>query len=141
MARILVPIDGSEYAEKAMLKAKELAMATNSDMIILNVIRPVHDRRRIHNKEYYEEGERNLLVNSRELLENSLKHFDDFPGNVETLYKRGDTAEEIVEYAENEKIDLIIMGSRGQGAFSRTLIGSVSDKVIHHSNTSVLIVK
>lgn len=141
MLKILVPIDGSEFSRKALLKAKELGSAMNSEITILNVIRPMQDYKYVHNKDFSREGERLLVRESNLLLEDSLTLFDDYPGKVESLYKRGDPVEEIVNLAEEGNYNLVIMGSRGLGAFSRTLLGSVSDKVIHHIKTSVLIVK
>ncbi|MFY9213868.1 MAG: universal stress protein [Tissierellaceae bacterium] len=141
MNKILVAVDGSEYSIKALLKAKEIGSKFNSDITILNVIRPMQDYKYIHNKDFYKDMERSLLSQSRKLLEKQMLHFEDYPGKVEALYKRGDPANEVVKYAEEEGFDLVVMGSRGLGVFSRTLLGSVSDKVIHHIKTSVLVVK
>lgn len=141
MKKILVPIDGSKNATNAMLKAKELGEKFSSDITILNVIPSVQDYKYVHNRSYYKDLEQSILSESRKLLENSLKHFEGYPGEVKALYKRGDASEEIIEIAEEGDFDLVVMGSRGLGAFSRTLLGSVSDKVIHHVNTSVIIIK
>ena len=141
MKKILVPIDGSESSKNAMTKAKEIATKFASDITILNVISSMNDYRHFHNKDLYKEDERVLLRESNSLLESSKEYFDDFPGKVESLYKRGDTAEEIIKYAEEGNFDLLVMGSRGLGSFSRTLLGSISNKVVHHTHISVLIVK
>lgn len=141
MRKILVPIDGSEYSRKAMEKAKELGSAIESEITILNVIRPMQDYKYVHNKDFHREGERLLVRESNLLLEDALQVFEDYTGEVKSLYKRGDPVDEIVKLAEEGNFDLVIMGSRGLGAFSRTLLGSISDKVIHHIQTSVLIVK
>lgn len=141
MKKILVPIDGSEYSVNAILKAKEICGPLGCDITILNVIKPMQDYSYVHNKDFYKDAERSLLGHSRLLLEKSLEHFKDFPGKVDTQYRRGDPVDEIVRFAEEGGFDLVIMGSRGLGAFSRTLLGSISDKVIHHIKVSVLIVK
>lgn len=54
---------------------------------------------------------------------------------------RGDAASEIMDYVKNEKIDLIVSGSRGLGNFQSLWVGSVSRKLVHYSDCSVLIVK
>lgn len=141
MFKILVPIDGSEYSKKAMLKAKELATALGCEVTLLNVINPLKDVKYMHNKEYHLEMKRSLIKESEEFLSSALELFKDFPGKISAIHKKGDTVEEIVKLAEEGEYNLVIMGSRGAGAFSRTLLGSVSDKVIHHIKTSVLIVK
>ncbi|NLY45355.1 MAG: universal stress protein [Tissierella sp.] len=141
MKKILVPIDGSEYSKKAMEKAKEIGSTMNSEITILNVIKPMLDYKYVHNKDFHREEERLLVSESNILLVESEKTFEDYTGEVKSLYKRGDPVDEIVKLAEEGNFDLVIMGSRGLGAFSRTLLGSISDKVIHHVKTSVLIVK
>jgi nucleotide-binding universal stress UspA family protein len=57
------------------------------------------------------------------------------------LLRRGDAATEILDYASEHQIDLIVAGSRGLSQFKSLLIGSVSRKLVHYSNCSVLIVK
>jgi nucleotide-binding universal stress UspA family protein len=54
---------------------------------------------------------------------------------------RGDAATEIMDYVKAEKIDLIVAGSRGLGNFKSLWVGSVSRKLVHYSDCSVLIVK
>jgi len=54
---------------------------------------------------------------------------------------RGDAATEIIDYTDKEDIDLIVAGSRGLSSFQGWLMGSVSRKLVHYSNCSVLIVK
>jgi nucleotide-binding universal stress UspA family protein len=54
---------------------------------------------------------------------------------------RGDAATEIIGYADKENIDLIIAGARGLSSIQGWLMGSVSRKLVHYSNCSVLIVK
>lgn len=141
MKKILVAIDGSKNSMNALLKAKELATALGSELTILNIIPNMQDYKYVHNKSYYKDMERTALEESNALLRNAMKYFQDFPGKVESLYLRGDSADEIVKAAEEGNFDLVIMGNRGLGVFSRTLLGSVSDKVVHHIKTSVLIVK
>jgi len=60
---------------------------------------------------------------------------------VETVVYYGDPAEQIIDFAEKRKVDLIIMGCRGFGPLRGVLIGSVSQKVLHSTHCPVLIVK
>jgi nucleotide-binding universal stress UspA family protein len=57
------------------------------------------------------------------------------------VLKRGDAATEIISYAEAEKTSLIVTGSRGLSQFKSWLMGSVSRKLVHYSNCSVLVVR
>jgi nucleotide-binding universal stress UspA family protein len=61
--------------------------------------------------------------------------------NYEGLVVEGDPASTILEFAEQNKIDLLVMGTLGKGGLERFLLGSVTDKVVKHSKTSVLVVK
>ncbi|HCO18509.1 universal stress protein [Gudongella oleilytica] len=137
MKKILVPIDGSEWSTRALLKAREIAEAFLADVTILTVI----DSIRYLDMDYKFDVVRDGIDLSKQLLEQSKKMFEGYAGNVDTAHIIGDVAEEIIRYAENGSYDLIVMGSRGLGVFSRTILGSVSHKVIQHAKTTVMIVK
>lgn len=137
MKKILVPIDGSEWSTRALLKAREIAGAFLADVTILTVI----DSIRYLDMDYKFDVVRDGIDLSKQLLEQSKKMFEDYSGKVDTAHTTGDVAEEIIRFAENGGYDLIVMGSRGLGVFSRTILGSVSHKVIQHAKTTVMIVK
>ena len=142
MLKILVAVDGSDYSKKALSKAKDLASVFKSDVTILNVTNLV-DRADYYSMNRYDKTglEKALERESGLLLENAKQEFEGLPIKVETIKGKGDPSNEIIKLAEEGGFDLIVMGSRGLGVFSRTLLGSVSDKVTHHANLSVLIVK
>ena len=58
-----------------------------------------------------------------------------------SVLMRGDAATEIIEYANQNQIDLIVAGSRGLSQMRRLLLGSLSRKLVHYAGCSVLIVK
>jgi len=60
---------------------------------------------------------------------------------IETVIAEGDAASNITGYAQKEGFDTIVIGSRGHGKFKEMVLGSVSNKVLHHSKASVLLVK
>ena len=57
------------------------------------------------------------------------------------ILKRGDAASEIIEYVKSNDVDLIVTGSRGFGNIKSWLMGSVSRKLVHYSDCSVLVVR
>lgn len=57
------------------------------------------------------------------------------------LHETGGPAEKLLQAAQREGADLIVLGSRGQGGFPRLLLGSVSERVLHHAHCPVLIVR
>ncbi len=142
MKKILVAIDGSDSANRALDKAKKIAECMGSEITILNVVTPMPNYGDVRpNLKVIQEVQDNSKINSETMLKNVLDGFKDFTGKVETKTRLGNPAEEIILEAEGGGYDAIIMGSRGQGVFARTLLGSVSNKVVNHSNVSVFIVK
>ncbi|TJX67684.1 universal stress protein [Soehngenia saccharolytica] len=139
--KILVAVDGSEYSHKVLEKAKLLAAALKGEVTILTVVDPLKEVSRVQQKRM-KDILREVAFNEGEaILKNASEFFKDFPGTFNTIQKEGDPAEQIVLHAEEVNYDFVIMGSRGRGAFSRTLLGSVSDKVVHHINRPIIIVK
>ena len=53
----------------------------------------------------------------------------------------GSPGDSIIKASEEQEVDLIVVGSRGQGALRRTILGSVSDYIIHHAHVPVMICK
>ncbi len=141
MKKILVATDGSENSERALIEARKYAECVGGELTILTII------------EYlvmmpYPGVEYPVMPDNEELdnvgesvLTNSLKLFSDFKGKLNTKLRRGDAAEEIIREADGGDYDLIIMGSKGLGVFSRTILGSVSHKVLNHSKKNILIIR
>jgi nucleotide-binding universal stress UspA family protein len=61
--------------------------------------------------------------------------------NIHTVLLEGDPASKIIAYSEMEGFDIIMMGSRGMGKFKEMIVGSISNKVIHHAKCSVMLVR
>jgi nucleotide-binding universal stress UspA family protein len=61
--------------------------------------------------------------------------------NIHTVLLEGDPASRIIGYSKMEGFDIIIMGSRGMGKFKEMIVGSISNKVIHHAKCSVMLVR
>jgi nucleotide-binding universal stress UspA family protein len=61
--------------------------------------------------------------------------------NVETVVMKGDATSNIIDFSKKENYDTIIMGRRGKGKFKQLVLGSTSNKVLTHSNSTVVIVK
>lgn len=60
---------------------------------------------------------------------------------VESRVLKGHPAEKIINFAEDNNIDMIIVGSLGKGRYERTVLGSVSDKIVRHAKVPVLVVR
>lgn len=137
MKKILVPVDGSDYSQKAIEEARKLANGWGAKTVLLYVSDIGKYATTIY-KAYHVEK---FIARGGEILDEIADKLEGFEGEVEKLHLVGNAAGEILRVSEEEDFDLIVMGNRGLGGFSRALLGSVSDKVVHHSGISVLIVK
>ena len=144
MENILVAVDGSENAERALMKAKEIGKAFNSKITILHVVeivtRTAYDYMNEEAIDRKNQLEKDIKENSKKLLDTYMEKFKDYNNLVCTLIKSGEPGDIILETAE-EGYSLLIIGSRGLGAVSRLVLGSVSHKVVNYTKIPILIVK
>lgn len=140
MKKILVPIDGSEYSKLAMAKAKEIAGAFGSTVVLIHV-NDFHEHTFNYNMELDESFYEKFDQISKDILAEGKRYFSELGDKVETVQMEGPIANTIVEYANSNGFDLIVMGSHGWGAFQSFLMGGVTQKVSHQSKISVLIAK
>ncbi len=137
--KILVAVDGSEHALRAVQKAAELARAMQSKELHIVV---VYDPIPI----YLGEPNMQIAINTRKgeaeaILETAVKEVGDVPCALYNDLLEGSPAEAIIEAANARQTDLIVMGSRGLGRLAGLLLGSTSQKVVAHAPCPVLIVR
>jgi nucleotide-binding universal stress UspA family protein len=141
--RILLATDGSEEAELAVLRAVELAEATDSELHVVHVgVVPTFLQSYPGTLGYERTLYEQIEEESRELLRKESWRVKVAGGTVAGAHLRmGAVALEIVALAEELQADLIVMGCRGLGAVRRALMGSVSDSVVRHAHCPVLVVR
>lgn len=137
MKKILVPIDGSEYSMRALERAKELGEFYKAEITLLTVVESGH----FLNIDFIQDIIDSSTQVGQALLQKGVELLEGYQYGIESTYRMGDIANEIITMAEEEKFDLIVMGSRGLGGFTRALLGGVSQKVVTHVDANVLIVK
>lgn len=133
--RIIVPIDGSEKSREAAKKAFSLAQCTNLEVILIHVVVVVHISLRV----YIPEISKMLRKKGEEIINEFEEMGSEMNIHIKTKLLEGIPEDEIIKEA-NEN-DLIVMGSKGHSTLDRILIGSVSEKVLHHSDATVMIVR
>ncbi len=141
MRKILVPVDGSANAERAVRHAIALAASCPSLTVLLLNVQPeiddIHVRRFIKPEEVEAMSESrggDALRPARELLEAAgVSHAS------QVLI--GPVAETIASFARQKGCDSIVMGTRGLGAVAGMLLGSVATKVIHFAEVPVTLIK
>ena len=137
LRKLLVAYDGSESSCKAFRFALEFAKAFHASILVLSVA---------------QFPEPATMVETQAMLESATEHFqkdlDEFRGQarradifLETKIVVGHASEQIVYWADQEHVDLIVMGHRGKSLVQRWLLGSVSKRVITYAPCSVTVVR
>ncbi|HEY4544191.1 MAG TPA: universal stress protein [Tissierellaceae bacterium] len=141
MNKILVSVDGSKNSKQALEKAKRLANLSEGEVLILHVINDTVNNPYLALNDYKKAIDNAFVEQGDIILKEAKDLFSDTDIEVQTLLEHGDPGKVIIDISEKENVDLIIMGSRGLNPLSRMMLGSVSNKVLNNSKTSVLIVK
>ena len=137
---VVVGTDGSAGAERALERAARLAA---SDGARLHVVTAYHDGGPF--KERLGDSARvdpiDVVRVAEEVLARAAAHARRHGVEPELHAREGDPAEALIEVAEEQDADLIVVGSRGLTGIKRYLLGSVSSKVSEHAPCSVMIVR
>jgi len=133
-ARILVPTDGSATAAVAMEQALGLATSYDADIHVLHVIDSWHYDTSI------ESAIDPLRQRGNEYVEQLTKEAATAGVPTTTAIEVGRPAHRILSYADEHDVDLIVMGTRGQGGLPKRLLGSVTSYVVTHAGVPVHVV-
>jgi nucleotide-binding universal stress UspA family protein len=137
---IVVGTDGSKPAEEAVRQATDLASREGAR---LHLVAAYPDPQVL--RERVTGGSTAQNVDLRGVAISVLKraehHVRDKGVELDTHAREGDPAEVIIEVANEQQADLIVVGSRGLTGIKRFLLGSVSNKISHHAPCSVMIVR
>jgi nucleotide-binding universal stress UspA family protein len=142
--QILLAIDGSDESALATQAATELSRETGSEVHLVYVL-PTPAQLIGHHL-YSDEIRETLIGGAERDAETFLKEHAEKIGSdggkvADTHLRSGDPDKEILRAAEALGVGLIVIGSRGLGAITRTLIGSVSDSVVRHAHCPVFVVR
>jgi nucleotide-binding universal stress UspA family protein len=134
--KILLATDGSDDAAKAREAAADLARRSGSELHLVHVW---HD---VPSPYAHAFVKRELRRQGQEVIDTQVKKIEDAGGTVAAAHLRGGrTHDEIIELSEELEVGLMILGSRGQGAVRRILMGSHSEAVVHHARVPVLVLR
>ena len=142
---ILVGTDGSETAATAVRHAIDLARELDARLQIVSAYEPDSEQRS-RDEQIEVPSDQQWTVSPRadvlDMLHNAQQEAEQAGvAQVETFARQGDAADAIIDVAEEQRSDLIIVGNRGMTGAKRFLLGSVPNKVSHHAPCSVLIVR
>ena len=141
---IVVGTDGSGTATQAVREAVDMAKAVGATLELVSAYAPVSEARlRAERRDAPEDVQ--WAINPRQEVEVSLNDAAEIAREagvkVNTYAREGDPADAILDVAEEQNSDLVILGNKGMTRAKRFLLGSVPDKVSHHAPCSVLIVR
>lgn len=137
--KIMVATDGSELVKKAVDSAIELSRLSGAKLYAVYVIIPTtHSARdfgweKAAMEHFRREGESATLF-----VEDAAKTAG---VEVESVLLEGHPADKIIEFAEQNGIEMIVMGTLGKTGLDRFLLGSVAENVVRHAKTPVLVVR
>jgi nucleotide-binding universal stress UspA family protein len=142
--KILVPLDGSELAECSLEHLKQVAVVGGvTQVTLLRVIEPVspgeatawssagYTVTEVHKKQ---------MASAQEGLTQAAGKLVALGISAQAVVLEGRAAEAILDYAEKNNIELILMSTHGRSGISRWTFGSVADKVVRHSPIPVLVI-
>ncbi len=142
--KILVPLDGSTIAECTLAHLKEIVSGCGpSQVVLLEAVEPLTNEAIQYlshvGRDPFEAEEQNR-TEARDYLEDVKKRLQENGLDSETVIVDGHPEKTILEYAADNKVDLIIMSTHGRSGPSRWFWGAVADRVVHDSSVPVLLV-
>jgi nucleotide-binding universal stress UspA family protein len=140
--KVMVATDGSERVKKAVATAVEIAKLSEAKLYAVYVI-PYRELSTAYPKDV---GWERAALDYFRIEGKEATDYVETSGRaenikVESIILEGNPGQEIVDFAEKNDIDLIIMGTLGKTGLERFLLGSVAEKVVKHSKKPVLVVK
>lgn len=141
---IVVGTDGSETATKAVERAVELCRLSGARLLIVSAFSAVSERQ-LQAEAEDAPADVQWMIHAREEIGETLAAAAEIATDggieAETFARRGDPADAILDVAEEQQADLIVVGNRGMTGAKRFLLGSVPNRVSHHAPCSVLIIR
>lgn len=138
---IVSATDGSEQSLRAANVAAALSRTNDAKLFIVTVVRPPEGWWGIVGAPPPAESLGNALSEAqRAVLEKTVEAVDLTGVRYETVEEVGDPANQLAQFAEAQKADLIVIGQRGAGLVERIMVGSVADRLVHIASMPVLVV-
>lgn len=145
--KILLPVDGSKYSDAAVEEVLKRPWPPQSEVKIITAVEtPMLVSIGVESwpADYFDELQKSAREIARNVIDKTLRKFTEASDKTLKISHEmigGSARQVIVDEAESWGADLIVMGSRGLGAWNRLLLGSVSNAVVHHAKCSVEIVR
>ncbi|NJN82267.1 MAG: universal stress protein [Caldilineaceae bacterium] len=146
---IMVPLDGSDLAEQALPHAREIAQRQGGRLILFGVAPDVARAlsrslilpEMVAIRQAHQVDEQPVIDHFSEALEQAAETIRRQHVEVDVVVQIGSPAEQIIDFAVEMDIDLIVMSTHGRTGVGRWVYGSVANKVIGHAPCPVLLVR
>ena len=139
--KILVPLDGSVLAERAIRHAQEIARGTRSEILLMQAVNfpvpVVPEAVLMPDAKWLAEAKKEAA----QYLEGIAASLREAGMRVRTLLDERPPADAILHIAAREEVDLIVMSTHGRGGLTRMLMGSVAESVFRATSRTVMLVK
>ncbi|MFQ5595143.1 MAG: universal stress protein [Anaerolineae bacterium] len=135
--KILLATDGSAHSDRALDHVKSLAQKYGSEVIVFHAYHYIPEYISPSNADQILQGAK---AAAEDIVGKAAYHLEAAGIPVRTMVDEGPAANEIVSLAANERCDLIVVGARGLGGVTGTLLGSVSMRVVSKTALPVLVV-
>ncbi|WP_456276857.1 universal stress protein [Bacillus sp. AK128] len=140
-SKILVAYDGSELSKKALEYAKMLVLQDKQAELEVVTVMTVGAFLGAYEAYSYMEIRKNAEAVAKSRLEEVQELLKTIPNHTEVKLLEGNPADQLIKYAEEKSIDVIVMGSRGLGKVREFFLGSVSHNVVQMAKCPVFIIK
>ncbi len=138
MEKILIPLDGSEHSEEALSWAMDYAKRAGAQLILLRAVPvPLVSPSIWQSIEFVDALEKEVKETQRELRSRAA-HLAEHGFMAQSRVVEKNPVEAILEVAEEEGVDLIVLTTHGRSGPSRWLMGSVAEKVVRHAPCAVV---
>jgi len=142
--KILVPLDGSDLAECVFPYVEDIAKMRNlrveAAFVVEHYEMPFHGGV-VFDENNLKEIERSAKKGAEQYMKTVKKRLSSKGIDVNTVVLEGKIADSLVDYANNNGFDLIVMATHGRSGLARWVIGSVADKILHSSTLPVLLIR
>ncbi|MBK9926365.1 MAG: universal stress protein [Anaerolineales bacterium] len=138
--KILLPTDGSEYSQKTVQYAIDLARSLGASVDVMHAYQSASFLRK-RAAAMMEEYKQMMEEDAKEIVTEIAEQLKSEGIQVSAVVVEGPAAEAILRAVDELNPDVIVMGSRGVGGFSNMLLGGVAEHVVHYSKVPVLVVK
>lgn len=141
IGKVLVAVDGSQAASRAARMAADIAVRFGARLTLVYVVPPAHLPPEAMVAVDLTRLDQDHDAWAKEMLEETIAALEEPGVPTEPILLRGDPAQVIADTAGASGADLVVVGSHGRGALGRAFLGSVSTRLVHICQKTVLVVR